>query len=189
MAIRSVQSLLDSDRDFEYLPFYGMLGNKVGSKTDKGCFSQWYTGGSFEVCGVEFLTTEDYMMRSKALLFNDLVAHDRMLEASHPRDVKVIGRQVKNFDPVVWEENAFDIVVMGNILKFSQNPWLNRFLQSTGDKVLVEASPYDKIWGIGIGERHQDVCNPAGWDGTNLLGFALMEVRQRLRPMNSPYTL
>ena len=79
------------------------------------------------------------------------------------------------------ESNIFQIVVDGNIAKFSQNPKLQEFLMRTGDRILVEASPYDKIWGIGMAENNQKVENPLEWNGQNLLGFALMEVRDRLR--------
>lgn len=88
---------------------------------------------------------------------------------------------MKNFDPKLWNENKYQIVTQGNLLKFSQNQKFKDFLLSTGDKVLVEASPYDRIWGIGMLETDNRAENPLLWNGENLLGFALMEVRDELR--------
>lgn len=98
-----------------------------------------------------------------------------------PKLAKQIGRQVKNFQEQVWNDSRYQIVVGGNFAKFSQNPALAEFLLGTNDKLLVEASPVDKIWGIGLGAGDEAAQNPEKWRGLNLLGFALMEVRQRLR--------
>jgi ribA/ribD-fused uncharacterized protein len=91
-----------------------------------------------------------------------------------------LGRQVKGFDPELWASKCFDIVVRGNILKFSQNQDARRHLIHTLNKTLVEASPYDKIWGIGIGQDDPRATNPALWEGKNLLGLALMSVRSKI---------
>lgn len=92
-----------------------------------------------------------------------------------------MGRKVKNFDPDIWNEHKYGIVKKGNFLKFSQNERFKEFLLSTDNKILVEASPYDTIWGIGMLETDPNAKNPAQWNGENLLGFALMEVRDELR--------
>ena len=99
---------------------------------------------------------------------------------SHEGKAKKLGRQIKHFDEQIWLEQRFDIVVKGNYLKFSQNPELKQFLLNTSYRVIVEASPVDPIWGIGMAADHRDAANPKRWKGLNLLGFALMQVRDQL---------
>lgn len=121
------------------------------------------------------------MMAEKARLFGDEVTRAEILKADGPKAAKQLGRSVKNFDDALWEEKRFEFVVEGNHAKFKQNPELGSFLIGTGDKVLVEASPLDRIWGIGLGANAASATDPRQWRGLNLLGFALMEVRSRLR--------
>lgn len=104
-----------------------------------------------------------------------------MLAAPTPRSAKSLGRSVRNFDESMWSENRSSIVFDGNLAKFSQNPALASYLLDTKDRVLVEASPDDRIWGIGLSEDDRNVRNPERWRGLNLLGFALMRVREHLR--------
>jgi ribA/ribD-fused uncharacterized protein len=120
------------------------------------------------------------MMYHKAKLFGDQLACERVLQATNPGDVKAIGREVLGFDQSLWEKERFDIVVNGNLAKFSQHAALKGYLVATGSKVLVEASPVDRIWGIGLAKDDPAAQNPNSWKGENLLGFALMEVRQKL---------
>ena len=117
------------------------------------------------------------MMASKARLFHDEKVLEQILAISHPAAAKKLGRQVRNFNPAIWETARFEIVYEGNRNKFEQNPDLKQFLLSTGNAILVEASPYDKIWGIGLDICHPDHINPERWRGENLLGFALTKVR------------
>jgi ribA/ribD-fused uncharacterized protein len=121
------------------------------------------------------------MMAEKARLFGDEAARAQILKASSPNAAKQLGRQVKHFDEQVWAESRFQLVVAGNLAKFSQNHELGNYLLGTGDKVLVEASPVDRIWGIGLAAGDAQAKNPEQWRGLNLLGFALMETRQRLQ--------
>ena len=102
------------------------------------------------------------------------------MAAAPPGAAKAIGREVRNFDQQVWERHRFDIVVEGNLGKFGQHEALKEFLLGTSDRILVEASPVDRIWGIGLAADNADAENPNLWKGLNLLGFALMEVRNRL---------
>ena len=95
--------------------------------------------------------------------------------------MKALGRKVRNFDPQVWDKLKYSIVLNGNYYKFTQNKEMMDFLLSTGDKILVEASPVDTIWGIGLGKENEKAKNVAMWRGKNLLGFALMEVRDEIR--------
>ena len=105
---------------------------------------------------------------------------DRILSTKKPGAAKALGRQILDFDAEVWDENKYDIVVKGNFHKFSQNPKLKQFLIGTGKRVLVEASPVDKIWGIGLAQDDKHSSNPLMWKGQNLLGFALMSTRDLL---------
>jgi ribA/ribD-fused uncharacterized protein len=119
------------------------------------------------------------MMYQKAMLFNDQDIAKQILTANTPAAVKQLGRRVDNFDEDQWKTHSSDIVRKGNLLKFTQNPELKALLLATGDKILVEASPYDKIWGIGKTEANA-MANKDSW-GLNLLGLALIEVRDQLR--------
>ena len=102
---------------------------------------------------------------------------------SDPKEIKALGREVRNFDESIWQNYRMEIVITGNLHKFMDNEDLREFLLSTGDKILVEASPYDTVWGIGMKEDDPDCRNPRLWKGENLLGFALMDVREKLSKM------
>ena len=121
------------------------------------------------------------MMAKKARLFGDTEMLAEIIEAPDPHEAKKLGRKVRNFDADVWSAKCFEIVVSGNVEKFRQNSEIREFLLSTGDTILVEAAPRDQIWGIGLGEHNERARDPAQWRGRNLLGFALTEVRRRLR--------
>lgn len=163
---------------FDYLYFWGHRPPKTG--ISKSCFSQWYEA-SFKLDGVIYPTAEHYMMARKAEVFGDRESLERVIRSPSPAAAKKLGRQVKGFDNQVWLKHRFNIVVQGNIGKFSANLALKDFLLGTGERVLVEASPTDRIWGIGLAADHPDAGNPDKWKGDNLLGFALMVVRRRLR--------
>ena len=162
----------------KYLFFWGHRPSKDGTIT-KSCFSQWFES-SFKVNGVQFLTAEHYMMAEKARLFDPEMV-DQIIACKTAAEAKKLGRQVRNFDNDIWLEQREQIVIEANIHKFSQNPALKEFLLNTKDRFLVEASPVDAIWGIGMAADHKDIYNPEKWRGLNLLGFALMEVRDKLR--------
>lgn len=121
------------------------------------------------------------MMAGKARLFGDEEMLEKIMAASDPRTMKKLGRQVRGFDQAVWEQYKYALVLQGNVCKFSQNPALGQFLLSTGEQILVEASPYDRIWGIGLSATDPRAQDPRQWRGRNLLGFALTEVRDILR--------
>lgn len=179
--IRSVATLraaIASGLRPDFLFFYGHQPPREGGVT-KSCFSQWYeTPFSHE--GVRYRTAEHFMMAGKARLFGDTEACERILAATTPADAKKLGRTVRQFDEARWKAARFDLVTQGNIAKFSSNPALTAFLLGTGGKVLVEASPRDTIWGIGLGADHAAASDPQRWRGLNLLGFALMAARDAL---------
>lgn len=178
---RTVEALLralEAGFEAKYLCFWGHRPNVDGS-IGKSCFSQWFEA-SFEIEGQQYLTAEHFMMAEKARLFGDDEASARVLSSKTPDAAKKFGRGVKGFDEAVWAQARFDIVVRANEAKFSQNAPLRKFLLSTGDRVIVEASPVDPVWGIGLAANDAAALDPHKWHGLNLLGFALMEVRTRL---------
>ena len=143
-------------------------------------FSQW-AAVSFEYGGVGYRTAEHWMMAQKATLFNDQTTLQAILRSTDPAKAKALGRQVRGFSDPVWCAHRFTLVVMGNLLKFTQNPEARAALLATGKDILVEASPYDPIWGIGMDPKNPDCKTPASWKGLNLLGFALCDVRTTLK--------
>lgn len=125
------------------------------------------------------------MMAGKALLFGDNNIFEEIMNENNPKIIKNLGRKVKNFDENIWKENCLDIVTIGNYLKFKQNPKLQKELLETGDNILAEASPYDKIWGIGLYPNDIKCNDPKEWKGKNLLGRCLMTVRKIIREENN----
>jgi hypothetical protein len=170
---------LAAGRSFSYLHFWGPTPKAPGL-VDASCLSQWFPS-PFELDGVRYPTAEHAMMAAKARLFRDHAALARIVEAPGPAEAKRIGREVRGYDDARWSAARFDAVVEANVAKFSQAAPLGDFLLGTGERILVEASPRDAIWGIGIGASHADASDPRRWRGQNLLGFALVEVRERLR--------
>jgi len=163
---------------FRYLHFWGHRPRKDG-QVSSSCFSQWLEA-PFELGGQRYLTAEHFMMAEKARLFGDEAALARVLAAANPGAAKAAGRQVQGFDDAVWLEQRFDIVVRANRAKFEQNASMATYLLQTGDQVLVEASPVDAIWGIGLAADDERANDPMQWQGLNLLGFALMQVRSEM---------
>lgn len=176
--INLIKEKFDKGENLEYLFFWGHQTLK--GKIDKSCLSQWYPS-VFDDDGVKFNTAEHFMMSEKANLFGDVDTWEEIVESKDPKEAKGLGRKIKNFDSWVWDLEKYDIVKKGNILKFGQHKKLKDFLLSTGDQILVEASPYDTIWGIGMLGSDPDAIDPYKWKGENLLGFALMEVRDILK--------
>ena len=166
---------LNRGKEFSYIYFWGHR-QKEKNLIDKSCLSQWFPS-QFIVEGDKYLTAEHYMMAQKAKLFGDSDVFEQILYVKTPKEAKDLGRKVRFFDVSVWENKAFDIVVKGNFEKFSQNKPLKNFLIETYPQILVETSPVDKIWGIGLAQDNKKVNNPSEWKGENKLGFALMQVR------------
>lgn len=164
--------------NFEFFFFWGHQASKGGSLS-KACLSQWWKA-SFKEENIIYKTAEHYMMAQKAKLFNDNEIFEKILNTESPKDVKELGREIRNFESTKWDEKKSQIVAQGNYLKFSQNEELKQFLIQTKNKVIAEASPVDPIWGIGLAEDNPKALNPFEWRGENLLGFALMAARDRL---------
>lgn len=144
-----------------------------------GCLSQFWPA-PFVLGGSTYPAAEHWMMAEKARLFGDEAALAVILAAPTAPEAKAAGRTVRNYSEGTWAATRYDVVVAGNLAKFTQNPDLGRYLVSTGSQVLVEASPFDRVWGIGLAGNDERAGDPSRWRGRNLLGFALMEVRDRL---------
>lgn len=170
---------LDAGARVRYLHFWGHRALPDG-RIGASCLSQWWPS-PFVVDGVTYATAEHWMMAGKARLFGDVEAERRILAAGHPSVAKKEGRLVRGFDDAIWERERFGIVVEGSAHKFASDARLREFLLNTGERVLVEASPVDRVWGIGLAATDEGALDPKRWRGPNLLGFALMEARGRLR--------
>lgn len=177
MDLEQLKKEFRAGKKIKYIYFWGHKSK--GNDIAKSCFSQWYPA-PFILDDVRYASAEHYMMAEKAKLFNDIEVRKRIITASNPGSAKALGREVKGFDQGIWEQHRMDIVIRANIAKFSQNEELGKFLISTGNRVLVEASPVDKIWGVGLSEQDNEINNHLLWNGLNLLGFALMKVRSVL---------
>ena len=174
----TIKSIQNTGKPIKFLLFWGHRPSKNG-ETTKSCFSQWWEI-NFTIDRIIYKSTEHYMMAEKARLFNDVIILKKILECKSPAAVKNLGRQVKNFNSEIWNNNRFKIVKKANYHKFNQNNDLKTYLIQTKNRILVEASPVDKIWGIGLATDSENAQNPKKWRGLNLLGFALMEVRDQL---------
>lgn len=145
-----------------------------------GIYSQWHPS-KFTIDGREYNCCEQYMMAKKALTFKDMEAYEEIMASSSPKEQKAIGRRVKNFNAEVWSVISREVVYQANYAKFTQNPQMKEELMATGDLEIVEASPKDKIWGIGLHETDPRAWDKSQWQGTNWLGIEIMRVRQTLR--------
>ncbi|MFC8382819.1 NADAR family protein [Nocardia sp. NPDC057272] len=181
MTAESVEQLcraIEQGASPKYLAFWGHSPRRDGT-IGSSSLSQWWPA-TFVVDGVEFASAEHYMMWRKAMLFEDAATAAKILEVGHPSQAKKLGRQIRDFDEDIWERARFDIVVAGSVAKFGQDDALREYLVGTGARVLVEASPVDRIWGIGMAADDAGALDPARWKGLNLLGFALMRARDEL---------
>lgn len=163
----------------KYVYFWRHHPERDGS-VGAGCFSQWWPA-TFTVDGVRYATAEHYMMAAKARLFGDDEIAARVLQATSPGAAQALGRKVRNFVQERWDANRFAIVVAASLAKFGQHPDLGRYLLGTGGRILVEASPIDRVWGIGLAADDARATDPRRWRGLNLLGFALMATRSQMR--------
>lgn len=170
------------DRRFskdDFVFFWGHTDRQTAG-AGKQCLSQWYIA-PMTVDGVCYNCMEQYLMAEKARTFGDRETEALIMAEYNQLKIKKLGRKVAGYDDAVWSARRQQVSIRGNICKFAQNPRLKDFLLSTGDKILVEASPEDTVWGIGLDENSPAAIVPSRWRGRNLLGFALMEAREHLR--------
>jgi ribA/ribD-fused uncharacterized protein len=178
MDAEALRARVAAGERFRYLCFWGHHPRADGALS-AACFSQWYAA-AFVIDDVRYATAEHWMMAQKARLFGDDAALAQVFAKDDPGAAKAAGRAVRGFDETLWVRHRFDIVVDGNLAKFSQHRPLRDFLLGTGDQVLVETSPVDAVWGIGLAASDSRAQDPLSWQGLNLLGFALMAVRDAL---------
>jgi ribA/ribD-fused uncharacterized protein len=186
MAHPRMRTLLEASAQGErvrYLFFWSHRPPRDGG-VGPGCLSQWWPS-DFQVDGVTYPSAEHYMMAGKARLFGDEAAAEAIRTAADPAEAKALGRRVKGFDQERWAAEREAIVTRGNLAKFTADPALRDFLVGTGDRVLVEASPVDRVWGIGRAADDELAARPEAWRGLNLLGFVLMDIREQLRDSNT----
>ena len=143
-------------------------------------YSQWHKC-KFSDEGIIFTSAEQYMMYHKAKTFNDTEIAMKILKSSDPSVQKKLGRSVRGYKEDIWNEKRLSVVAMGNYLKFSQNRDLKEEILGTGNKIFVEGSPYDRIWGVGLDCTDIRILDEKHWDGMNLLGKALMMAREKIR--------
>ena len=150
-----------------------------------GIYSQWYTNKNgkplFYENGIGFISAEHYMMFNKAMIMNDIEIAEQILKHPSPRTVKALGRQVKNFNKALWDEECENVVLRGNLLKFTQNSTLLDRILEQQDKIFVEASPVDLIWGVGLDENDPLILDESNWKGENKLGKVLTQLTQQLK--------
>jgi ribA/ribD-fused uncharacterized protein len=174
---KALLSAVSAGAQPKYLLFWGHTPRTAG--VGKHVLSQWWPA-AFTVEGVQYRSSEHFMMAEKARLFGDAATRDAIMATSKPGHAKALGRTVSGYEEARWEQHRFDIVVRGNLAKFEQNSELRDYLLETGGKVLVEASPVDRVWGIGLADHDPRALDPREWQGLNLLGFALMRARATL---------
>ena len=151
---------------------------KLNHKNEE--FSNWYPK-EFVIEGITYKCVEQYMMAKKAILFGDIEIYQKIMASADPGECKDLGKLVSNFDPATWDSCKREIVFNANYAKFTQNPELMDKLKKTGDAILAEASSQDKIWGIGMTADDPDAKNPDHWNGQNILGDILMEIRRSVK--------
>ena len=145
-------------------------------------FSNWYPS-IFTHNGITFSRGEQYMMYRKAMMFGDVNIAQAILLTGNPKEQKDLGRMVANYDDAVWSDKRVEVMVDGLFEKFNQNPIPKEALLNTGDTIIVEASPYDRVWGIGLTEDDPRAIDQTQWRGQNLLGITLMKVRDAIRKL------
>ena len=147
---------------------------------ENGYLSNWYPS-LFTLDGVAFSSMEQYMMYRKAVCFGDDKVAAQILVTEDVAEIKTLGRLVSGYDESLWNGVRQIVVYEGLLAKFSQNSELGEQLKKTGNAVLAECAVKDRIWGIGLSMHDSDRLDRAKWQGQNLLGYALMMVREKLR--------
>lgn len=175
-SLKDVQARYENGEHLEFI-FFSEHQKTANGIITKNCLSSWYQS-SFEMNNMIYQCAEQYIMAEKAKLFDDEESLDKILKAIHPNQMKIIGKEIKNFDEQIWNKNKINIVKIANLAKFSQNTKLKRYLLLTGEKILVKTNSHDTVWGIGLSKKNSLIRDPDNWKGKNLLGFILMDIRE-----------
>ncbi|GGH27662.1 NADAR family protein [Sphingobacterium alkalisoli] len=176
--INWLKERFENSETLKYIFFWGHT-KRHNEEIGKFCFSQW-SESPFTVDNISYKTAEHWMMAHKAMLFSDKKIFEKIINCDKPGEAKELGRQVNGYNDLTWNKKKFDIVKLGNIHKFNQYPKFAEYLLKTENRILVEASPVDTIWGIGLSQDSSEIKNVHAWRGQNLLGFALMVARDFL---------
>ncbi|MBC2579123.1 NADAR family protein [Clostridium sp. DJ247] len=177
LSINNLKEDYKNGKNLEYQFFSGYQPSKDGSIT-KSCLSQWWKS-DIRIDSNSYSCMEQYMMAEKARLFNDDEALAKIMKSTNQMIMQELGGAVNNFDEKLWVKRRYSIILNGSYAKFVQKDELRQFIIGTKDRVLVYDSAYDKIWGICMNDFEKKE-NPFTWEGENLLGFALMEVREEI---------
>lgn len=174
--------LKEEGRIFNHDEIITFWGHQVAHNASitKSCLSQWWQS-EFKYSSSRYFCSEQFMMAVKARLFGDKEANEKIMLSNNPKEIKLIGRDIQGFSNEKWDMMKYDVVFRGNYEKFIQNSDLKNYILETGNKLIIEASPVDNIWGVGLDEKDERILNPKHWRGENLLGFALMHVRSEIR--------
>ena len=179
--LSELQNRVKSGQKYEYLFFLMKKKEEKANKEIKtDCFSRWYRS-EFHVETETYWCVEQFLTAQKARIFEDHETLKAILSSETSEQLHTLGRSIKNFDKKVWNSVSYSILTNGNYQKFIQNHELMRFLLSSEEKIIAQASMNDKIWGIGLDEKHESATNPCLWTGKNFLGFSLIEIRSELR--------
>lgn len=174
-SLTELQTAIAEGHSFDFLAFWGHRPRRPRT-IDEACLSQWWPA-LFELDGVRYCSAEQFMMAEKARTMGDETARRQIMATDDPHHAKRIASQVRNFDESLWRSERLGVALRGSVAKFSSDTRLREFLVGTGPRVLVEASPHDLVWGIGVRPDDERVCDPYRWRGQNLLGFTLMRAR------------
>lgn len=171
-----------TEKPLKYVYFWQVNFNKCKNNFVSGpeILSQWFPSVFKDKNGDVYKNAEQFMMYQKAVLFKDFDVAEQIMQTIKPNEMKALGRKVKNFNQEIWAKECKKIVLIGNFYKFSQNEKLKKYLLSTKNEILVEASPFDEIWGIKLSQEDAFYVSCKDWKGTNYLGFILMTVRDIL---------
>lgn len=161
-----------------FLQFY--RPNAPLGKIDKACLSLWYSC-TFEVDGIKYDSIGQFLMAEKARVLGDEEVRSQIIQLRHRDEIDKVGNDIWSRKAEAWDKQMFHLAVKGNLAKFEQNPSLRSFLLETQNRILVETDPNDLIWGIGLKEGQREIQNPDLWPGSNLMGFALMVVRDKIQ--------
>lgn len=169
MRIKELKERINKNEQFEYIFFYG-----------ESPWNQW-SPCEFVIDDIQYSSSEQYMMAEKARLFNDPEMLLKIMSTDDCNKIKMeYGRNVRGYSDEVWFKHREKIVYDANYAKFTQNINFKQQLLNSGTQVLVEASPVDPIWGIGMWQDDERCLNPNEWGGLNLLGFVIMDVRETI---------
>lgn len=181
-SLEKLQQVWQEGQRFQFIYFWNFKPQDVKlDQYNETCCTQWFPSEFVDESGQQYSCCEQYMMAQKAILFNDNETLDKILKTNVPRQIKKLGREVKNFDENKWSQNSQEIVFHGNLYKYSQNEKFRNYILSVPrNAIFVEASPLDSIWGIKLAADNPKVQNPLEWKGTNFLGFQITRVRDYL---------